>query len=712
MRADNHKPSIASPQQPTAENRHVQKVPQHLWSLSRIGHRPAIGQHETTRERRSDIKLRGRHTSSTSPITKGHLARIPSHPYGLRFTLLAAVFTVLPSLSLPRPTKAAETANTDAVRFPPDAVAIYDGGHVAAKDVTQCLADESCRRYVEVCPDGPCPGAPPETADPARRHIDNIEKGARGLAVLQILLQTAEERKLDQTPEYRLECKFAEQRVLADDLWESLQEEARGILLTEEDITREIDTNRFAYVRASAIRAQRILISPDRHGDKAQERAAEALKLLRAGQDFTRVAARFTDDPESVTSRMYSLDQWGTKDNVRDLLNLDPGQVSDILETSRGLEIIRMEEIVLARDFSIDEARQAARREIEYRRAKQRMAELMEKAQHTFPMLVGEALLKDLEAETRSETSIRPADQTVPVAAEHERQSPEINTAADPLASDESPRPHEVAQPFLKCGRFILTEADTRLMAQQRAANPMSDLELMAKIEAESGDMIRTAELSRQLGYDQLPEVQKRIRFARDRILAHHARLRLISEWLSRREFEEERIEQYYEQEWTATIDPLLDYDALIVLVPYDENKTEQERQETLEQARERANELIALANSGASLEQLHASYPNTQLLLEQKRVVMEDSDLDHLLANVPAGTVLPQPYRDMGGWCVIRMTDYQPRQKTPYDMAKHYVVDLLRREVENELRSDFNTHLLTEKRFRLNPYLSGQTKN
>ncbi len=122
----------------------------------------------------------------------------------------------------------------------------------------------------------------------------------------------------------------------------------------------------------------------------------------------------------------------------------------------------------------------------------------------------------------------------------------------------------------------------------------MSDLELMAKLEADSGDMIRTAELSRQLGYDRTPEAQKRIRFARDRILAHHARLRLISEWLSHREFEEERIEQYYEQEWTATIDPLLDYDALVVLVPYDDNKTEQEQQETLEQARERANELIA----------------------------------------------------------------------------------------------------------------------
>lgn len=681
----------------------MQKVPQHLWSLSRIGHRPAISQHETTRERRSAIKLRGRHTSSTSPITKGHLARIPSHPYGLRFTLLAAVFTVLPSLSLPRSTKAAETANTDAVRFPPDAVAIYDGGQITAKDVTQCLADESCRSYVDICPNCPRPPGSPATIDPLRPNAHSIEQTARGLAALRILLHTGKERRLDQTPEYRLECKFAEQRVLADDLWESLQEEARGILLTEEDIAREIDTNWFAYVRASAIRAQRILISQDRHGDKARERATEALKLLLAGQDFAGVASRFTDDPDSATSRTYDLQEWGTKDNLRNLLNLDAGQVSDILETSRGLEIIRMEEIVLAHDFSMDEARQAARREIEHRQAKQRMAELMEKARHTFPMLVGEALLKDLEAETRSETSIRPADQAVPVAAEHEKQSREINTAADPFASDESPRPHEVAQPFLKCGRFILTEADARLMAQQRAANPMTDLELMAKLEADSGDMIRTAELSRQLGYDRTPEVQKRIRFARDRILAHHTRLRLISEWLSRREFEEERIEQYYEQEWTATIDPLLDYDALIVLVPYDENKTEQERQETLEQARERANELIALANSGASLEQLHASYPNTQLLLEQKRVVMEDSDLDHLLANVPAGTVLPQPYRDMGGWCVIRMTDYQPRQKTPYDMAKPYVVDSLKRQIEMDFRQDFASHLLQNARFVLN---------
>jgi hypothetical protein len=102
-------------------------------------------------------------------------------------------------------------------------------------------------------------------------------------------------------------------------------------------------------------------------------------------------------------------------------------------------------------------------------------------------------------------------------------------------------------------------------------------------------------------------------------------------------------------------------------------------------------------------LEQLHASYPNTQLLLEQKRVVIEDSDLDHLLANVPAGTVLPQPYRDMGGWCVIRMTDYQPRQKTPYDMAKPYVVDSLKREIERDLRQDFASHLLQSARFVLN---------
>ncbi len=676
------------------------RVPQPFWSLSRIGHRPATDPHETTRERRSAMKLRGRHKNSTSPITKGHLARIPSRPYGLRFTLLAAVFTVLPSLSLPRPAKAAETANTDAVRFPPDAVAIYDGGHITAKDVTQCLADASCRSYVDICPNCPRPPGSPATIDPLRPNAHSIEQTARGLAALRILLQTAEERKLDQTPEYRLECKFAEQRVLADDLWESLQEEARGILLTEEDLNREIDANRFAYVRATGIRAQRILISQDRHGDEAQERATEALKLLLAGQDFAGVASRFTDAPDSVTSRTYDLQEWGSKDNLRNLLNLDAGQVSGILETSQGLEIIRMEEIVLAHDFSMDEARQAARREIEYRRAKQRMAELMEKARLTFPMLVGEALQKELEAEKRSEASIRPADQAVPVKAEHEKQSREINTAAEPLASDESPRPDDVARPVLKCGRFILTEAEARLMAQQRATNPMNDLELLAKIEAELGDMIRTAELSRQVGYDRTPEAQKRIRFTHDRILAHHARLSLIPEWLSQLEFEEEQIEQHYEREWTATIDPLLDYDALIVLVPYDDSKTQQERQETLEQARERANELIALANSGASLEQLHAFYPDTELLLEQKRVVMEDSDLDHLLANVPSGTVLPQPYRDMGGWCVIRMTDYQPRQKTPYDMAKPYVVDSLKREIERDFRQDFASHLLRNARF------------
>jgi hypothetical protein len=135
-------------------------------------------------------------------------------------------------------------------------IATYDGGRVSAGAVAE--AGEEPRFVVDA-----------ERYAPTNA-ISRDEKLARHLAALQILVGEARRRGLDQAPEWRLQTKFLEQHLLREAL---ITELLQGVLLSDEEVARYYESNKFRLLTIQAFEARRIGVQTRKHGEQARERA-------------------------------------------------------------------------------------------------------------------------------------------------------------------------------------------------------------------------------------------------------------------------------------------------------------------------------------------------------------------------------------------------------------------------------------------------------
>ncbi len=86
--------------------------------------------------------------------------------------------------------------------------------------------------------------------------------------------------------------------------------------------------------------------SPEVHQEKAAK-AAEVLKLLKKGGDFIALARKYSDDPSKNNGGDLGFFPAGQMDPAFDeaVFALQPGAISDVVETRFGYHIIRLEEI-------------------------------------------------------------------------------------------------------------------------------------------------------------------------------------------------------------------------------------------------------------------------------------------------------------------------------------------------------------------------------
>jgi len=101
--------------------------------------------------------------------------------------------------------------------------------------------------------------------------------------------------------------------------------------------------------RRLEIRARHILVQVDRADPVKQAQALEKAKELRervvAGEDFAAVAREYSDD--AMTAPLGGDLGFMELDDLEDafkeaLLNLEPGEISDVVETSYGYHIIQV----------------------------------------------------------------------------------------------------------------------------------------------------------------------------------------------------------------------------------------------------------------------------------------------------------------------------------------------------------------------------------
>ena len=525
-------------------------------------------------------------------------------------------------------------------------VAFYDEGKITAADVAERLAE-------------PAFLADASQNAPADAATSDNEKIARHLAALRILVNAAVQRGFAKGLGWQFESRLVEQRVLADALGE---ETRRQVSVSEQEVADQLATNRFVLLGFDVVEAGRIGISAKKHGDKAPERAKAALAQIRRGKDFAAVAKEYSDlDPGLAQTTSYPANYWG-KQNGLALGALGEGKVSDPLPVEDGFELVELKRIHLRDNPSPEQAKSSLRLTLTETTVAQRIADLMKAADGAFPFV----------------------------------------PAPPPSPSTLNSQPSTNAV-LLQCGQFAITREDVRGFTAQRGVPDLAEQKALEIIQQENAYQIQMGELARSMGFGQRPEVQKALRYALDKELAEKARRVLLPEFAGTLTFDENRIREAYDSKFTATFEPQIQYDVLVVPIGAPANAKPEEREAAVSNAQAKAEALIRRVQEGTRFDSL-VGEPGVQFMGGQSRTVREGSALFPIVSNLKSGEVAAQPYEDFGGFCVLRVNKYEERRKMPYDLAKNYIVQDFRTQALGDLRRNFESVLLTRHHFTFGP--------
>lgn len=122
--------------------------------------------------------------------------------------------------------------------------------------------------------------------------------------------------------------------------------------ITEEDLSLYYKTHQAEFKTPELVKAGHILIkvsksATDDEKKMAREKIEGILKRIRAGEDFAKLASEFSDDPASKKKGgdLGFLTKGRMMPEVEKVsFSLKPGEISDIVETVFGYQIIRVED--------------------------------------------------------------------------------------------------------------------------------------------------------------------------------------------------------------------------------------------------------------------------------------------------------------------------------------------------------------------------------
>jgi peptidyl-prolyl cis-trans isomerase C len=167
-----------------------------------------------------------------------------------------------------------------------------------------------------------------------------IEGPARQAYILDYLIdaklvaQKAEADKLGQSPEFAKRVAYYRDKVLMEDLLGKVAKDAASdaaIQKTYDDVAKQQKPE-------EEVRARHILV-------ESEPDAQAALKRVKGGEDFTKVANEMSKDPGSKGGELG----WFTKERMvpefaEAAFKMQPGQISDPVKSQFGWHIIQVEE--------------------------------------------------------------------------------------------------------------------------------------------------------------------------------------------------------------------------------------------------------------------------------------------------------------------------------------------------------------------------------
>jgi peptidyl-prolyl cis-trans isomerase C len=171
---------------------------------------------------------------------------------------------------------------------------------------------------------------------------------------MKVLAAEAIKEKLDQQPQAALAIEIARESILADTAQEHLEQ---GITVSDQELRELYQKDK---TTSEEVRIAHILIrtdtAPFKSGDpshpglpesEARKKLEDIRKQILAGADFAQMAKQYSEDAATAASGgdMGVIQRDKIVPPIVNAANaLEPGQVSDIVPTPSGLEIIKVEE--------------------------------------------------------------------------------------------------------------------------------------------------------------------------------------------------------------------------------------------------------------------------------------------------------------------------------------------------------------------------------
>ena len=135
--------------------------------------------------------------------------------------------------------------------------------------------------------------------------------------------------------------------------------------------------NRQHFSKRKRAKIRRIMFQYSRYksADAAREQAEKVLKLAKSGQEFEALVRTYSDGPRAkpedpTQAGLFSFDEVPSLKELRDkAMDMEEGQLSDVVAVDEGVVIFKAEEVRPAREMSFEEAQNEIR---EFLTAKQR----------------------------------------------------------------------------------------------------------------------------------------------------------------------------------------------------------------------------------------------------------------------------------------------------------------------------------------------------
>jgi peptidyl-prolyl cis-trans isomerase C len=226
---------------------------------------------------------------------------------------------------------------------------------------------------------------PPVTQRSIQSNPEQKANLVRMILEAKVIADRAKKEGVGQKPEEIVYLQFLINNFLAQEYKTKVV--LKSVTVTEEDLKKHYTANEKKYTDPEQVKARHILIkvaagAPVEEKKKAKEKAEGLLKRLKDGEDFSKLADEFSEDP-TTKKKGGDLGFFPRGRMVKPFeeaaFSLKNGQMSGVVETQFGYHIIKVEDRKEAKVKPFEEVRESVKTQVEAEMGKAKVDEFVKK---------------------------------------------------------------------------------------------------------------------------------------------------------------------------------------------------------------------------------------------------------------------------------------------------------------------------------------------